>query len=47
MQGLMMNFPLTLDKILERAGHLFGAIEIVRRRRPGADLRAAQIENEF
>jgi fatty-acyl-CoA synthase len=28
----MMDFPLTLDKILERAGHLFGAIETVSRR---------------
>ena len=32
MQGLMMDFPLTLDKILERSGKLFGAIEIVSRR---------------
>jgi fatty-acyl-CoA synthase len=32
MQGLMMDFPLTLDKILERAGHLFGEVEIVSRR---------------
>jgi fatty-acyl-CoA synthase len=28
----MMDFPLTLEKILERAGHLFGEIEIVSRR---------------
>jgi fatty-acyl-CoA synthase len=32
MPGLMMDFPLTLDKILERSGKLFGAIEIVSRR---------------
>jgi fatty-acyl-CoA synthase len=32
MQGLMMDFPLTLDKILERSGKLFGSVEIVSRR---------------
>jgi fatty-acyl-CoA synthase len=32
MNGLMMDFPLTLKHILERAGELFGSIEIVSRR---------------
>lgn len=32
MRGLMMDFPLTLPTILERAGKLFGAVEIVSRR---------------
>ena len=32
MRGLMMDFPLTLAPLLERAGKLFGKIEIVSRR---------------
>lgn len=32
MRGLMMDFPLTLVPLLERAGKLFGKIEIVSRR---------------
>jgi len=32
MRGMMMDFPLTLPTILERAGRLFGKIEIVSRR---------------
>src|SRR4029077_5971464 len=32
MRGTMMNFPLTLTHILERAGRLFGKGEIVSRR---------------
>jgi fatty-acyl-CoA synthase len=32
MRATMMNFPLTLVPILERAGKLFGAIEVVSRR---------------
>src|SRR5690242_5093663 len=32
MLGTMMNFPLTLPTILERAGKLFGKVEIVSRR---------------
>ena len=32
MQGNMMQYPLTLTHILERAGRLFGAVEIVSRR---------------
>ena len=32
MRGTMMDFPLTLVPILERAGKLFGAVEIVSRR---------------
>jgi fatty-acyl-CoA synthase len=32
MQGTMMDFPLTLTHILERAGRLFGKVEIVSRR---------------
>ena len=31
MQSTMMNYPLTLAPILERAGRLFGASEIVSR----------------
>src|SRR5438270_5832667 len=31
MLGTMMNFPLTLPHILERAGKLFGRVEIVSR----------------
>ena len=31
MQGTMMNFPLTLTHVLERAGRLFGAAKIVSR----------------
>ncbi|HEY2124074.1 MAG TPA: hypothetical protein VGG94_01320, partial [Chthoniobacterales bacterium] len=30
--GTMMNFPLTLPTILERAGHLFPSVEVVSRR---------------
>src|SRR5882672_5571574 len=29
MQGTMMQFPLTLDRLLERAGKLFSTVEIV------------------
>jgi len=32
MYGLMMNFPLTLPALLERAGGIFGSVEIVTRR---------------
>ena len=32
LQGLMMDFPLTLAPLLERAGKLFGKVEIVSRR---------------
>ena len=32
MRGLMMDFPLTLVHVLERAGKLFGDVEIVSRR---------------
>ena len=32
MRGLMMDFPLTLPTLLERAGHIFGDVEIVSRR---------------
>jgi len=32
MRGMMMDFPLTLPTILERAGRLFGKIEIISRR---------------
>ena len=32
MRALMMDFPLTLDRLLERAGSLFGQIEVVSRR---------------
>jgi fatty-acyl-CoA synthase len=32
MRGTMMDFPLTLVPILERAGKLFGAVEVVSRR---------------
>ena len=32
MRGLMMDFPLTLVPILERAGKIFGDVEIVSRR---------------
>ena len=32
MRGTMMDFPLTLVPILERAGKLFGRVEIVSRR---------------
>ena len=31
MKGTMMNFPLTLTHILERAGRLYGPVEIVSR----------------
>jgi fatty-acyl-CoA synthase len=36
MQGNMMQYPLTLTHILERAGQLFGAVEIVSRRPDGS-----------
>jgi len=32
MRGLMMDFPLTVTTLLERAGRLFGTVEIVTRR---------------
>src|SRR6266850_1850671 len=32
MRGLMMDFPLTVPALLERAGHIFGKVEIVTRR---------------
>jgi fatty-acyl-CoA synthase len=32
MRGLMMDFPLTVAALLERAGNLFGTVEIVTRR---------------
>ncbi len=32
MRGLMMDFPLTVPALLERAGQLFGSVEIVTRR---------------
>ena len=32
MRGLMMDFPLTLVPMLERAGKIFGGVEIVSRR---------------
>ena len=32
MRGLMMDFPLTVPALLERAGHIFGNVEIVTRR---------------
>ena len=32
MRGLMMDFPLTIPALLERAGHIFGNVEIVTRR---------------
>jgi len=32
MLGLMMNFPLTVPAMLERAGNMFGNVEIVSRR---------------
>ncbi len=32
MRGLMMDFPLTVPTILERAGNVFGNVEIVSRR---------------
>src|SRR3990172_6305908 len=32
LQGLMMDFPLTLAPLIERAGTLFGKVEIVSRR---------------
>jgi acyl-CoA synthetase (AMP-forming)/AMP-acid ligase II len=36
MRGMMMDFPLTLATLLERAGRLFGKIEIVSRRPDGS-----------
>ncbi len=36
MRGLMMDFPLTVPALLERAGGIFGDVEIVARR-PGPD----------
>jgi len=32
MRGTMMDFPLTLAPVLERAGKLFGQVEVVSRR---------------
>src|SRR6202790_1608907 len=32
MRGLMMDFPLTVPALLERAGNIFGGVEIVTRR---------------
>src|ERR1700722_11877063 len=32
MRGLMMDFPLTVPALLERAGEIFGKVEIVTRR---------------
>src|SRR6202166_3586337 len=32
MRGLMMDFPLTLPSLVERAGRIFGDVEIVSRR---------------
>ena len=32
MRGMMMEFPLVLSVILERAGNLFGPVEVVSRR---------------
>src|ERR1039458_3294693 len=32
MRGLMMDFPLTVPALLERAGNIFGKVEIVSRR---------------
>jgi len=32
MLGMMMNFPLTVPALLERAGKMFGNVEIVSRR---------------
>src|SRR5580692_10981954 len=32
MRGLMMDFPLTVPALLERAGGIFGNVEIVTRR---------------
>ena len=32
MRGLMMDFPLTVPALLERAGKIFGNVEIVTRR---------------
>src|SRR5260370_41469067 len=32
MHGLMMDFPLTVPALLERAGNIFGKVEIVTRR---------------
>ena len=39
MRGLMMDFPLTLVHILERAGKIFGDVEIVSRRPDGRLMR--------
>jgi fatty-acyl-CoA synthase len=36
MRGMMMEFPLTLSVILERAGKLFGSVEVVSRRPDGS-----------
>jgi acyl-CoA synthetase (AMP-forming)/AMP-acid ligase II len=40
LQGLMMDFPLTLAPLLERAGNVFGRAEIVSRRPDGTLARA-------
>src|SRR5216684_1986270 len=32
MRGLMMDFPLTIPALLDRAGNIFGKVEIVTRR---------------
>ena len=44
MNGLMMEFPLTLKHLFERAGELFGAIEIVSRRPDRSVARATYLD---
>ena len=46
MRGLMMDFPLTLVHVLERAGKLFGDVEIVSRR-PDRRLRSCTYRDVY